>query len=39
MPEEFKYQDKKVGKDVNDEGSLQNLVNKEFKKIENKNGI
>ena len=34
MTEEFRYQDKRAGDDVNDEGSLQNLVNKEFKRIE-----
>lgn len=39
MSEEFRYQDKRVGADVNDKGSLQNLVNEEFKKIEKKNGI
>lgn len=38
MPEEFKYQDKKVGKDENDEWSLKNLVYKKFKSIDNKKG-
>jgi len=32
--EEFHYKDKRVWKDVNDKGSLQNLVNQEFKKID-----
>ena len=38
MTEEFRYQDKRAGDDVNDKGSLQNLVNEEFKNIEKKNG-
>jgi hypothetical protein len=39
MVEEFRYQDKKVGKDEKDKGSLKNLVNEKFKKIDNKNGV
>ncbi len=39
MTEQYKYEDKRPWENVNDKGSLQNLVNEEFKKIEKKNGI
>jgi hypothetical protein len=31
------YENKRVGRDENDTGSLKNLVNEEFKRIEKKN--